>query len=184
MKMMIMMNYFSGMADRQKAFSYIPSRYHCQRSSPSQISDMQGAGFEPAQSLSSGLVEWRWAVVITTTLLHYGLNLFWTFERVGLMTWNFVTSSKIYSVGRSRKWNWDCHCYWNGTCLADGVRPIFDFLNEVLLFVQMFQNINFSSLIIINDCYGYIYVAEGGHLLIFLKTLILNFYSQVVWKGN
>ena len=159
MKMIIMMNCFSGMVDRQKAFSYIPSRDHCQRPSPSQISDTQGAGFEPAQNLSSGLFEWRWAVVITT-------------------------SSKIYSVRRSRKWNWNCRCYWNGTCLADGVRPIFDFLIEVLLFVQMFQNINFASLIIINGCYGYIYVAEGGHLLIFLKTLILNFYSQVVWKGN
>ena len=42
---------FCGMVDRRKAFSLISSRDHCQRSSPSR------AGFEPAQNLSSGLVE-------------------------------------------------------------------------------------------------------------------------------
>ena len=47
--------------------SLISSRDHCQRSSPSRISDTPRAGFEPAQSLSSGLVEWSCAVVITTT---------------------------------------------------------------------------------------------------------------------
>ena len=62
-----MMNCFCGMADRRKAFSLISSRDHGQRSSPSQISNTPWAGFEPAQSLSSGLVEWRCAVVITTT---------------------------------------------------------------------------------------------------------------------
>ena len=35
---LMMMNCFCGMVDRQKAFSLIPSRDHCQRSSPSQIS--------------------------------------------------------------------------------------------------------------------------------------------------
>ena len=55
--MMIMMNCFCGMVDQQKAFSLISSRDHCQRFSPSQISDAPRAGFEPAQNLSSGLVE-------------------------------------------------------------------------------------------------------------------------------
>ena len=55
--MMIMMNCFYGMVDRRKAFSLISSRDHCQRYSPSRISDMLRAGFEPAQNLSSGLVE-------------------------------------------------------------------------------------------------------------------------------
>ena len=58
-----MMNCFCGMVDRRKAFSPISSWDHCQRSSPTQISDMLQAGFEPTQNLSSGLVE----VVITTT---------------------------------------------------------------------------------------------------------------------
>ena len=40
-----------------KAFSLISSWNHCQRYSPSQISDMLQAGFEPAQNLTSGLVE-------------------------------------------------------------------------------------------------------------------------------
>ena len=48
---------FCGMVDRRKAFSLISSRDHCQRSSPSWISDMLRAEFEPAQNLSSCLVE-------------------------------------------------------------------------------------------------------------------------------
>ena len=52
-----LMNCFCGMVDRRKALSLISSRDHCQRSSPSRISDTPRAGFEPAQNLSSGLVE-------------------------------------------------------------------------------------------------------------------------------
>ena len=55
--MMKMMNCFCGMVDRRKAFSLISSWDHCQRSSPSRISDTPRAGFEPAQNLSSGFVE-------------------------------------------------------------------------------------------------------------------------------
>ena len=50
--MMMMMNCFCGMIDRRKACSLISSRDHCQRSSPSRISDTPQAGFEPAQNLS------------------------------------------------------------------------------------------------------------------------------------
>ena len=57
MMMMMMMNYFCGMIDRRKAFSLISFRDHCQRPSPSWIYDTPRAGFEPAQNLSSGLVE-------------------------------------------------------------------------------------------------------------------------------
>ena len=39
MMMMMIMNSFCGMVDRRKAFSLISSQDHCQRSSPSQISD-------------------------------------------------------------------------------------------------------------------------------------------------
>ena len=57
MMMMMMLNCFCGMADRRKVFGLISSRDHCQRSSPSRISNTPGAGFEPARNLSSGLVE-------------------------------------------------------------------------------------------------------------------------------
>ena len=63
----MMMNCFCGMVDRWKAFSFISSRDHCQRSSTSRISNPPRAGYGPAQNLSSGLVEWSCAVVITTT---------------------------------------------------------------------------------------------------------------------
>ena len=48
---------FCGMVDRRKEFSLISSRDHCQRSSPSRISDTSQAGFELAQNLSSSFVE-------------------------------------------------------------------------------------------------------------------------------
>ena len=67
MMMMMIMNCFCGMVDRQKVFCLISSWDHCHKSSPSWISDMPQAGFEPVQNLSSGLVEWSCAVVITTT---------------------------------------------------------------------------------------------------------------------
>ena len=72
--MMMMMNCFCSMVKRGKAFSLISSRGHCQRSSPLRISNTPQAGFEPAQNLSSGLVEWSCAVVITTTPRRYNLQ--------------------------------------------------------------------------------------------------------------
>ena len=75
MMMVMMMNCFCSMVDRRKAFSLISSRDHCQRSSPSRISDTPPAGFEPAQNLSSGLIEWSCAIVITTTSRCHYLNL-------------------------------------------------------------------------------------------------------------
>ena len=68
MMMIMMMNCFCGMVDRRKTFSLISSRDHCQRSSPSRISDTPRVGFEPAQNLSSGLVEWNCAMNLQFTL--------------------------------------------------------------------------------------------------------------------
>ena len=51
------MNCFCDMVDRKKAFSLISTRDHSQRSLQSGISDMPPVGFEPAQNLSSDLVE-------------------------------------------------------------------------------------------------------------------------------
>ena len=64
---MMVINYFCGMVDQRKAFGLNSSWDHCQGSSQTRISDTPRAGFELAQSLSSGLVEWSCAVVITTT---------------------------------------------------------------------------------------------------------------------
>ena len=57
MMMMMMINCFCGMVDRQKVLSLISSQDHCQRFSPSRISDTPRAGFEPAQNLSLDIVE-------------------------------------------------------------------------------------------------------------------------------
>ena len=69
--MMKMMNCFCSMVDRRKVLSLIFSLDHCQRSSPSPIFDTPPARIEPEQNLSSGLVEWSCAVVITTTPQNY-----------------------------------------------------------------------------------------------------------------
>ena len=63
----MMMNCFSGMVDQQKAFSLFSSWDHCPRSSSLRISDTPQVGFEPAQNLGSGVIEWSCAVLITTT---------------------------------------------------------------------------------------------------------------------
>ena len=68
MMMMMMMNSFCDMLDRRKAFILISSRDHCQRSTPTRISDTPRAGFEPTQNLSSCFVQWSCLVVITTRL--------------------------------------------------------------------------------------------------------------------
>ena len=65
--MMMMMKCLCGMVDRRKTFNLISNQDHCQRSSPSRISDMPRAGFERAQNLSSGFVDCSCTVVITTT---------------------------------------------------------------------------------------------------------------------
>ena len=69
--MMMMMNCFCDMVDRRNVFSLISSQDHCQRFSPSRVSATPRAGLEPAQNLSSGLVEWNCALLITTTTRCY-----------------------------------------------------------------------------------------------------------------
>ena len=72
------------------------SRDHYQRSLPSRISDTLRAGFEPAQNLSSGLVEWSCTVVITTTPRHHvAVKLFSTIK-------NLLCDILVYKVGKSK----------------------------------------------------------------------------------
>ena len=68
--MMMIMNCFCGIIDRRKVVSLISRQDHCRRYSPMRISNTPRAGFELAQNLSSGFVEWSCAVVITTTTRH------------------------------------------------------------------------------------------------------------------
>ena len=70
----VLINCFCGMVDRRKTFSLISSWDHCQRLSPSQISDMLRAGFEPAQNLSSDFIWWSCAVVLTTIPLPHNYS--------------------------------------------------------------------------------------------------------------
>ena len=45
------------MVDPRKRFGHFSSGDHCQRTSPSRISNRPREGFEPVQNLSSGVVE-------------------------------------------------------------------------------------------------------------------------------
>ena len=47
------------------------SRDNCRKFSLSKISDTTWSGFQPAQNLNSGFVEWYWTLVITTTPRHH-----------------------------------------------------------------------------------------------------------------
>ena len=96
MMMMMMMNCFCSMVDWQKAFSLISSRDHCQRSSPSRISDTLRAGFEPAQNLSSDFVDWSCAVVISTTPRRIWLQKYLNFGKT-LVFEGVSTASKLFS---------------------------------------------------------------------------------------
>ena len=63
---MMMINYFCVMVDRQKTLSLISSWDHSERFSPLQISDTLRAKFDPAQNLDSDFIKWSCTVVITT----------------------------------------------------------------------------------------------------------------------
>ena len=62
---------------------------HYQRFSSLQISDTPQVGFEPMQNLSSGFVEWRCAVMTTTTP--------WQSYKIGLVHTTLFRFFKIYS---------------------------------------------------------------------------------------
>ena len=95
MMMMMMMNCFCGMVDRRKVFSLISSRDHCQRSSPLRISNKTWAGFEPAQSLNSGSVEWSCAAVITTTPRRH-MRQYSRHKMVAdLRTWKLISDKRL-----------------------------------------------------------------------------------------
>ena len=100
MMVMMMMNFFCGMVDQRKAFSLISSWDHYQRSSLSRISDTPQAGFEPAQNLSSGFVEWSCAVVITTTPRRHSLlskALLPTFKHLNAPSYPLIFRRKVFS---------------------------------------------------------------------------------------
>ena len=113
--MMMMMNCFCGMVDRRKVVSLISSRDHCQRSSPSRIFDMARAGFEPAQNLSSGLVEWSCAVLITTTPRRHKVFCYIVFHKVFYnitsLVFYYIPASNYMFKGNKKSTRTRCEIY-------------------------------------------------------------------------
>ena len=71
----MMRNCFYGMVDQWKVSTLFPARIIARDPHHFQSDKLQ-AGFEPAQDLSSGLVEWSCAVVIITTPRYYCMIVF------------------------------------------------------------------------------------------------------------
>ena len=68
----------------------ISCREHCQRPSPSRISDTPWAGFEHAQNLSLGLVEWSCVVVITITPRRIAFIYLFIYLFIHLLIYSFI----------------------------------------------------------------------------------------------
>ena len=69
--MMMMMNCFVVWLTDERCLALFPARSITTDPHPLRISDTPRAGFELAQNLSSGFVEWSSAVVITITPRHH-----------------------------------------------------------------------------------------------------------------
>ena len=81
----------------------ISSRDHFQRSSPWRICDKPWVGFEPAQNLNSGLVEWNYEVVITTTpTRHHGAT--WRTENTTADLNSGIAFIILFSQKKSLRW--------------------------------------------------------------------------------
>ena len=121
--MMMMLNCFSSIFDRQKTFCLISSRDHCQRSPPLHISNTPGAGFNTAWNLTLSFFEWRFAVVATTTSLCHWIS-FQTFltrlimkmqNICNLNGWNSVHVTDLFNY-----YSTDINGIWNARKL-DGI---------------------------------------------------------------
>ena len=111
MMMMMMMNCFVVWLTNQRCLVFISSQDHCQRSSPLQISDMLRSGFEPAQNLSSGLIEWSCAVVIITTPRCHKFN-DWVIQWYKKVINLFISTSPFLWCAPWSK-HCPCHCHFN-----------------------------------------------------------------------
>ena len=125
MMMIMMMNCFCSMVEWRKTFSLISSQDHCQRSSPSWISTTLQAGFEPPQNVTSGLVEWSYVVVITTTpwqrllwedyldfkrYISVFIEIGFSFFTINWKLWNYKKSSSRANIFSSKAPDKCCCC--------------------------------------------------------------------------
>ena len=136
MMMMMMMNYFCCMVDQRKAFSLNSSRGHCQRSSPSQISNTMWAGFEPVQSMNSSFVEWSCTVVMTTTP-HYA-HIIKEKQKSSLLKLSFLVAKKT-----SQNLNISCTFYVSmmKLCLSSNLKIIWTKNNFGMPYMSLKVNI-------------------------------------------
>ena len=133
------------MVDRRKAFNLISSRDHYQRSSPSRISDTPQAAFQPAQYLSSSLVEWSCAVVITTTPRCSGYHFFFNHSYESFC-FSITAPLVIFGFGLNKKhWTTDSCLHCCTTTSIDHWIP------KVLLFSDFTQTFFFLKFFLLKE---------------------------------
>ena len=110
---MVIINCFCDMFEQRRASKLISSRDLCPRSSLSRISDTPRVGFEPAQNLILGLVEWSYAEVIITRLLG---NLDKILQlRVSFQILMVSCSTFIMDYKFPFRWTSDIQCFHHGS---------------------------------------------------------------------
>ena len=90
---MMMMNCFYGMADRRKAFSRISSQEHCQRFSPSQISETPRAESQTFLNEVAQQMPWMSSYTLDT----YGCLLIYVFYKQSHFTRCLLSISFFFS---------------------------------------------------------------------------------------
>ena len=124
--------------NNNKLFFVIFSRDHCQRSSPSWISDTLRAGSEPLRKLSSDFVEWSWAAVITTTprrhnykrIIKFLITIIWIINfSLSWKVLHFRLTTNVPIIYKPVNWfvlqiNW-LISVWSGRLVVNGLSVTF-----------------------------------------------------------
>ena len=100
MMLMVMMNCFDGMVDRQREIISLISIWdNCQRFSPSQISNKPRTGFELAQNVNLDFAKRSFAVVLTTTPRRYKTSRMQYFANIVKEVWPVSYFSRKLHLG-------------------------------------------------------------------------------------
>ena len=169
------MIWFCRMVYWWKELSLISRRDHCQRFSPSQISDMSQARFELVQDLSPNFVEWSCAVVLTTT--PWSLRSLTT-SRKHLMTWNLLVNQLF-------------NTYWLTQLFDQQKSNLLEFLHCIVTYnalnlIPVWQGVKFPLLVFLKQLKNpyslnsTLFIPEQLYMLLILAKFIVRDRRQIL----